>query len=386
MSASSIPDQAETVIIGAGQAGLALGQQLAQRDRRFVILDALDRVGDNWRRHYDSLRLYSPACIDGLPGLPFPAPPYHYPTRDEMADYLQTYAEHFDLPVHLRTRVDQVRPGGDGYVVSTTSGQRISAANVVVATGTFGRPHTPGFAVDLDPTIVQMHSSQYRRPAQLQPGPVLVVGASHSGSDIALEVATEHDTVLAGRDTGQVPFDVEGPAMRVLRRVLPFVTTKVLTIRTPIGRKIRPKIREHGAPLLRVKRKHLAAARVERAEERVVAAHDGRPQLDGGRVLDVANVIWATGFRQDFSWIRLPIVGDDGWPRETRGVVDDAPGLYFMGLAFQYAFGSMLLVGVEQDARHVAAHIAQRNAGRPEHLAPTASAEPFARPPSEGSR
>lgn len=188
-------------------------------------------------------------------------------------------------------------------------------------------------------------------------------------SDLALEVAGDHDTVLAGRDTGQVPFDIEGNAMRVLSRILPFVATRVLTIRTPIGRTMRPKIRAHGAPLLRVKRKQLAGAGVERVESRVVGTHAGRPALEDGRVLDVANVIWATGFRQDFSWIRWPIFDEHGWPREARGVVDDAPGLYFMGLAFQYAFGSMLLVGVQQDAEHVANHILARVAQRPTAVA-----------------
>lgn len=366
---SSTPQAAEhieTVIIGAGQGGLAVGQQLAERGRPFVILDALERIGDNWRRHYDSLRLYSAACMDGLPGMDFPAERYHYPTRDEVADFLEAYAAKFELPVRSGARVHEVAPDGDGYLVTTAEGHRIGAANVVVATGTFGRPYTPPFAADLDPAIVQLHSSQYRSPADLQPGSVLVVGAAHSGADIALEVAQAgHDTVLAGRETGEIPIDIEGRARTVFSRVGPVVATKVLSLRTPIGRKVRPQIRAHGAPLIRVKGRHLQEAGVERITDRVTGTRDGRPVLGGGRPVDASNVVWCTGFRQDFSWIRMPVIGDDGWPRERRGVVDDAPGLYFMGLAFQYSFGSMLFVGIEKDARYVVDHLTARAASRP---------------------
>lgn len=355
----TIPERIPTVIIGAGQAGLAVGQQLAERGHPFVILDANDRIGDNWRRHYDSLRLYNPAPLCSLPGRRFPGPADHHPTRDEVAAYLEDYATAFGLPVRLGTWVHELRHDGDRYVVDTGD-HTISADNVVVATGTFGRPYTPPFADALDSSIVQLHSSEYKNPSQLRPGPVLVVGAAHSGADIAHELAGHHATVLVGRDTGQVPFDIDGPAAKVLWPVLSFVARRVLTTTTPIGRKVRTKIRAHGGPLLRYKTTDLLEAGVDRVTDRVTGVRDGRPVLEGGRVLDIANVVWCTGFRQDFSWIRLPVIGEDGWPREDRGVVPDAPGLYFMGLAFQYAFGSMLLVGVGQDARYVADHIASR--------------------------
>ncbi|HKJ54435.1 MAG TPA: NAD(P)/FAD-dependent oxidoreductase [Nitriliruptoraceae bacterium] len=359
----------DTLVIGAGQAGLATGKLLVERGRNVVILDALGRVGDNWRRHYDSLRLYSPACLDGLPGMDFPAPSHHFPTRDEVADYLEDYARHFALPVRNGVRVHEVAPDRDGYVVQTETGQ-IRAANVVVATGTFGRPHVPDFASNLDPTITQLHSSQYGNPTDLQPGPVVVVGAAHSGADIALEVARAgHATTLVGRDPGQVPVDIEGRLGPLLTRLERFVFTKVMTLRTPMGRKARERVRNHGGILLRVRRGDLRDAGVDWVTQRVDGIHAGRLLvLDDDSTIDAANVVWCTGYRQDFGWIDLPVFTDDGWPREHRGVVADAPGLYFVGLAFQYSFASMLLLGVGQDARHVVDHLLARQ--------PTPSASP----------
>jgi putative flavoprotein involved in K+ transport len=352
-------DRFETVIIGGGQAGLSVGHHLAKRDRSFVILDANERVGDNWRRHWDSLRLYSPARLDGLPGMPFPAPAWSFPTKDQTADYLEQYATRFDLPIRKGTCVKEVSTNGNGYLV-TCRDRRFEAENVVVATGTFGRPHTPAFAAELDPAIVQLHSCEYKNPSQLRDGPVLVVGAAHSGADVAMDVVGDHATVLCGRDTGQVPFDIEGRPGRAIWRMLSFLARRVLTTRTPIGRKMRGEIRSHGGPLLRFKRADLEAAGVERVTARAVGVRDGLPLLDDGRALDVANVIWCTGFKQDFSWIELPVTGEDGWPQEKRGVVPSAPGLYFTGLAFQYAFSSMLILGAGRDAEHVAKHIIAR--------------------------
>lgn len=352
-------ERVETVIVGGGQAGLSVGYHLGKQDRSFVILDANERTGDNWRRQWDSLRLYTPRRLDGLPGMPFPGDPWSFPTKDEVADYLMAYATRFDLPLRMHVRVESLSREGDRYIVSAGD-RRFEADNVVVASGTFGRPYTPAFAAGLHPGIVQLHSSEYRNPSQLQRGGVLVVGAAHSGADIAFEVARAHSTVLSGRDTGQIPLRIDGRPARVLSPVLSFVARRVLTLRTPIGRKLRPEIRSHGGPLLRYKAADLAAAGVERVFARTVDVRDGLPVLDDDRVLDVANVIWCTGFRHDFSWIRLPVIGEDGWPQERRGVVPTAPGLYFTGLAFQYAFSSMLILGAGRDAKYVAKHVASR--------------------------
>lgn len=351
----------ETVIIGAGQAGLSTGYHLAKRERDFVILDANARVGDNWRCHWDTLRLYSPARMEGLPGMRFPAPRMAYPTKDEMADYLESYATTFDLPVRTGVTVTGLSRVDGEYVVRT-SGPSYVCDNVVVASGTFGRtPYVPDFAAGLDPAIRQLHSSEYKNPSGLLPGGVLVVGASHSGGDIAYEVAKAgHPTVLSGHINGELPFDINRRPAYAIAPVLFFLAQHVLTLRTPIGRKLREEIRHHGGPLIRVKRADLVAAGAELAEDRTVGVRDGRPMLADGRVLDVTNVVWCTGFRQDFSWIDLPVIGDDGWPLEQRGVVSSAPGLYFTGLAFQYAFSSMLVGGAGRDAEYVVRHMLSR--------------------------
>jgi putative flavoprotein involved in K+ transport len=352
-----------TVIIGAGQAGLATAYHLRRRDHECVVLDRGARIGDNWRRQWDTLRLYSPAKFDGLPGMPFPADPWSFPTKDECGDYLESYAARFELPVRLATRVDRLSadPAGEGYVVTTSTGP-LRCDNVVVATGTFGRtPSVPDCSRDLDPSILQLHSSEYRRPAQLRGGPVLVVGASHSGSDIAYEVAETHPTTLVGRDCGQIPLRLESRAMRMVFPALLFAWRHVLTRRTPKGRKAMAAVRFHGGPMLRVKQSDLERRGVVRNEARIEGVRDGLPLLGDGTTVETTNVVWATGFRQDFGWIDIPVLGEDGWPREQRGVADEFPGLYFCGLSFQYAFASMLLAGVGRDADFVARHIVSRS-------------------------
>jgi putative flavoprotein involved in K+ transport len=349
-------EHTDVLIIGAGQSGLALGYQLQKRGRQALLVDRNDRVGDSWRSRWDSLKLYSPASRDGLPGLPFPAGRTAYPTKDEMADYLEAYAAHFELPVQLGTTVESLTQE-DGRFVARAGGSRIEAETVVVASGVFEKPHVPAFAGELDPAITQLHSSAYRNPSQLQKGPVLVVGASHSGSDIAYEAASTHEVVLSGRDTGQLPASVETRRGRMLFRGLFFAGTHILTVDTPIGRKMRPHIRHGGAPLLRYRRSDLRRAGVERVLERTVGVQDGLPVLDGGRVLEVTNVVWCTGFRPDFGWIQLPLeIGDDGYPVQYLGA-STTPGLYFVGLPFLHSFASMLIGGAGRDTERVADQI-----------------------------
>lgn len=354
----------ETVIIGGGQAGLSTAYQLGRRGRECLVLERNQRIGDGWRQQWDTLRLYSPARFDGLAGMPFPAPAWSFPGKDEVADYLEAYATRFDLPVRLGVSVRRLSADPAGGFMINTDGATIHADQVVVATGTFGRtPNLPAAARHLDPAILQLHSSEYRRPGQLQPGPVLVVGASHSGTDIAYEVAASHPTTLVGRDCGEIPPRLDSRRMRILFPMMIFAWRHVVTRRTPIGRKEMGEVRAHGGPMLRVKRSDLAERGVLRNESRVVGARGGLPLLDDRTVVEATNVVWATGFRQSFDWIDLPIFTDDGYPREYRGVVDEAPGLYFCGLSFQYAFSSMLLTGVGRDADLVARRIADR-AGR----------------------
>jgi putative flavoprotein involved in K+ transport len=352
-------ERCETVIVGGGQAGLSVGYHLKKQGRSFVILDASERIGDSWRRRWDSLRLYSPAFQDGLPGMSFPAPRSTYPTKDEMGDYLEAYATRFELPVRSGIAVEALTKDSGRYVAEAGS-DRFEADTVVVATGVFRRPYTPEFAGVLDPSITQLHSSDYRNLSQLQEGPVLVVGAAHSGSDIAYEASASHDVILVGTDTGQIPVPIESRRGRLGFRVLVFVGTHVLNVDTPIGRKMRPHIRHGGGPLLRYRKKNLLAAGVERVVARAVGVDRGLPVLDDGRALDVRNVVWCTGFRPDFSWIRVPFeIGDDGYPVQYRGVAASSPGLYFAGLPFLHSFASMLVGGAGRDAERVARHIAE---------------------------
>jgi putative flavoprotein involved in K+ transport len=343
-----------------GQAGLATGYHLQRRRQPFLILEGNGHVGDGWRQQWDTLRLYTPVKYDGLPGMPFPGSPWTFPLKDEVADYLEAYATRFELPVRTGVRVERVESREGGYVV-IADGRRIEADNVVVATGTFGRtPYLPDFGADLDAGILQLHSSEYRRPDQLRDGPVLVVGASHSGTDVAYEVASSHPTILCGPDRGQIPIRLESPTLRFVFPVMLFLARHVITRRTPIGRREMNEIRFHGGPMLRVKREDLEGRGVERVLSRVAGSRDGRPLLDDGRAVDVTNVVWCTGFRQVFDWTDLPVFGSDGWPKEYRGVVDESPGLFFCGLSFQYAFSSMVLPGVGRDAAYLAARIAAR--------------------------
>jgi putative flavoprotein involved in K+ transport len=354
-------ERVETLIIGGGQAGLAAAYHLTRRGLSCLVLDANERIGDSWRKRWPTLRLYSPAASDGLPGMAFPAPPHSFPTGYEMADYLEAYAARFELPVRSGVKVDGLSQEGDRYVV-TAGAQRFEADNVVVATGVFETPAMPEFAAELDPGILQLHSNDYRSPRQLQDGPVLVVGAAHSGADIAFEVAAEHPTFLSGRDTGQLPFPVDARIARLGFPVLRFMWTRVLTVKTPIGRKARAKIRTHGGPLLRVRRDDLLAAGVERVP-RTAGVLDGMPVLEDGRVVDVANVVWCTGFRNDYGWIHLPLpMDEDGFPEQYEGAVQSLPGLYFVGLPFLHSFSSMLILGAGRDAERVAKHIAKHRA------------------------
>jgi putative flavoprotein involved in K+ transport len=353
-------EHVETIIIGGGQAGLSVGYHLAQRGLPFVILDAGKQIGDAWRKRWDSLRLFTPARYNGLPGMPFPAPGHYFPTKDEMADYLEAYATHFKLPVRTGVRVDRLSRQ-DGRFMLAAGDLRFEADNVVVAMANYQSARMPGFAQELDPGINQLHSSAYRNPSQLQGDGVLIVGAGNSGSEIALEVAREHPTWMSGRDTGHLPFRIDGVVGRTLLvpLVLRLLFHRVLTTNTPLGRKVRHKFTSQGGPLIRVKPNDMAAAGIARVP-RVVGVRDGLPVLEDQRVLEVTNVIWCTGFHPGFSWIDLPVFGEKGEPVHERGVVVSEPGLYFIGLHFLYAASSAMIHGVGRDAEHIVKSIALR--------------------------
>jgi putative flavoprotein involved in K+ transport len=340
----------DTVVIGGGQAGLAIGNELARQGRTFVILDAERRVGDAWRTRWDSLVLNTPARFDGLAGMRFPGDPFSYPTKDEVASYLEDYAMAQGLPVRSGVRVDGVRREGEGFVASAGS-LRWESHNVVVATGGCQAPKVPECAERLDGDIVRLHSSGYRNPAQLPAGPVLVVGVGNSGAEIAREIAREHETLLAGTPSAEPPVRPNRRNARFVFPVFRFVGVHVLTMGNPIGRKAAAKF--HAAPLIRTKVADLVAEGV-RVVPRVTEVQDGRPVFADGSTCEVSSVIWCTGFRNRFDWIDLPAFDDEGEPVHRRGVVASVPGLYFVGLEFLYALGSATLPGIGRDARYLA--------------------------------
>jgi len=349
----------ETLVIGGGQAGLAVGYHLARRGLPFLIVDANERIGDAWRKRWDSLRLFTPNRFNGMPGMALPGPRWALPTKDEFADYLESYAERNELPVWTGVEVERLARKGDRFM-ATARDRSFEADNVVIAMSSWQRARVPDFAGDLDPSINQLHVADYRNPRQLRNGDVLVVGAGNSGAEVSSELSATHRVWLSGPDTGHLPFR---PESRVARVLMPFIGRvifhRVLTTSTPIGRKARPRMLAKGEPLIRVKPKDLASAGVQRVP-RTTGVQEGLPQLEDGRRLDVANVVWCSGFHPGFSWIDLPVFGPIE-PTHDRGVVASQPGLYFVGLKFLYSKSSEQIHGVGRDAERIAGHIARRS-------------------------
>ncbi|MDR7083155.1 putative flavoprotein involved in K+ transport [Arthrobacter ginsengisoli] len=355
--------QLDVVVIGAGQAGLASGYHLARTNLRFEILEGAPRVGDCWRGRWDSLQLFTPAQHDGLPGLPFPAARNTFPGKEEFAAYLERYAARFRLPVRTGVRVEGVRPAGGGFAVDTPAGA-VRTRNVIVATGANALPRIPDAAAGLDAGIQQLHSSRYRSPADIPDGDVLVVGAGTSGAEIALELSAGHRVLLSGRPTPHIP----DPVLRYAGGAYWRFVHSVLTLRTPVGRKVAAGFHERGAPLIRISMQDLDRAGVARVP-RLTGTTDGQPAFDGGSSATVGTVIWATGYRPDLDWIDGLTPAPSGWPETRRGAVPGTPGLYFVGMPFQYALTSGLIGGVGRDAAYVVQQIAKRVPG-PSVVAP----------------
>jgi putative flavoprotein involved in K+ transport len=354
----------DVIVIGGGQAGLAVGYHLKKRGINFVILDASARVGDAWRTRWDTLRLFSPARYDGLDGMRFPGSPDAFPTKDEMADYLEAYAAHFQLPVMNGVRVDRLSRDGMHYLVDAGT-LHLEAEHVVVAMASYQGRKIPAFAKDLSPEIVQLHGSDYKRLSQLKPGAVLVVGTGNSGAEIAAETVGVHRTWMSGRDVGEFPFQIANRWVQrfVVRFLFRFLFHRVFTVNTPIGRKVRAKVIGAGTLRIRQKRIDLVRAGVEWVD-RTAGVKDGLPMLADGRTLDVRNVIWCTGYGLGLSWIDLPIFDGSGEPRHRSGLVESEPGLYFVGQHFQHSMSSTMIHGVSRDAARMAGAIQDRRAER----------------------
>lgn len=351
----------ETVIIGGGQAGLAAGYHLHRRGLPFVILDENDEVGAAWRNRWNSLRLFTPGRYSSLPGMPYPGPAWSYPGKDNIADYLQAYVNRFGLPVRNGVKVLRVSAEGDHYMIETNA-ELISANHVIVATGPFYHPRIPDFAGRLDQQIFQMHSSEYQTPEQVREGPVLVVGAGQSGAEIALDMAPDHQVWLSGRAPGEEPMVRGTLSGRLITPVIAFAARRLINVANPLGKKIRKHFLYPPRGISRAggTKKLLQKAGVA-CVGRTTGISKGFPQIEDGRILKAASVIWCTGFNTDFSWIDFPIYDDYGYPKHSRGVVSSHPGLYFIGLPFLRTLSSSLIMGVGKDAKFIASHIASHS-------------------------
>jgi putative flavoprotein involved in K+ transport len=343
----------EVVVVGGGQAGLAMGHHLARRGRRFTILEAASAPAAAWRSRWDSLRLFTPARHDGLPGLPFPGDPDRYPTRDEVVAYLTDYAERFELPVELDSRVRSLRREGGGYALGLDD-RTVSAEAVVVATGPFQVPRVPALAGALDAGVHQLHSAGYRRPgASPADGPVLVVGGGNTGFQIAEELAATYEVHLSiGSRQTLLPQRLLGWDL------FTFLTATALMDKTRdsrIGRRMRGRETLVGSSPRAARRRGIAL------HGRAVAAEGATVRFADGTAIDPRTVVWATGFGTDHGWIDVPVFGDRGEVVHERGVTA-SPGLVFLGLSWQHTRGSALLGWVHHDARHLAEHLAARPA------------------------
>ncbi|WP_164861796.1 flavin-containing monooxygenase [Microbacterium sp. CPCC 204701] len=354
----------DTVVIGAGAAGLHVARLLGRRGAEHLVIDAADRVGDSWRERYRSLRLFTPRRLAELPGLRLGIRFFEFPTASQLADYLERYADETRVPLRLSTRVERLTHAAGRFRLELSSGEPISASRVVVAAGAHRMPVTPSFAAQLDPSIHRLHSLDYRGPEDLAPGPVLVVGAANSGTDIALEsAASGHATTLAGRHPGQVPIDIDHPVGNLLSGVF-LRRLGSLTLDTERGRRAFAEQHGHGVNLVRNKVAHLDKAGVRRTG-RIAGVESGLPLTDDGETVPASTVVWCTGSTPDLRWIDIPAAfGADGSVAHRRGIATGVAGLAFMGLPFQYAPTSGTLMGMGRDAEHVVLRLCEPSDAR----------------------
>jgi putative flavoprotein involved in K+ transport len=340
----------DVVVIGGGQAGLAIGYFLAQQGRRFVILEAGGEPGAAWRGRWDSMRLFTPVRYDSLPGLAFPGDPDSYPGRDHVVAYLTDYAQHFKLPVELNSRVQTVRAREGGGFLVELADRSYEADQVVVATGPFQVPFTPPMAADLSGEVVQMHSSQYRSPADLPAGTVLVAGGGNTGYQIAAELVRSREVHLAvGERQTPLPQRILG---RDLFRYLEATGVMRKTVDSRIGQRMKKRETLIGSSPRAARKQGI------RMRPRATGANGATVAFADGSQLAVDAVVWATGYRLDHSLVELPIFDERGRLGHRRGVTD-VPGLYFLGLPWQYTRGSALLGWIKDDAEFIADRVAE---------------------------
>jgi putative flavoprotein involved in K+ transport len=348
----------EVAVIGAGQAGLAMGYFLNEEGRRFVILERAGELAPAWRERWDSLTLFTPRRYSALPGLPFPGNPDGYPTRDEVIAYLERYAETFELPVELNSEVKKLDGGSDGRLRLELDGRTITADQVVVATGPFQTPYVPKLAERLDPDAFQTHATGYRRPQDVPPGTLLVVGGGNTGFQIAKELSATHRVVLSiGSRQQPLP-------QRLLGKDLFWWLTKSRLLSTTVESRLGSRLRDRDT-LIGSSPRELERHYGVKLKPRAIEAEGRTVRFEDGSELEVDAIIWATGYRPDYSWIDLPVFHEDGRLRHGRGVTD-VPGLYFLGLTWQHTRGSALIRWVDGDAEFIAERIAeyQQSKGR----------------------
>ena len=348
-SVENTPEHYDVVVIGAGQSGLAMGYFLSRQKRRFLVVERAGSVGSAWRERWDSLTLFTSRAYDSLPGLDFPGDTAGYPNRDEVIGYLEEYARRFELPVSLNTNVRRLGAGeSGGYVLDTDRGT-ISADQVVVATGPFQQPFVPDVATQLAPEIYQGHSVQYRRPSEVPEGTILVVGGGNTGFQIAEELCSTHDRVVLAVGSRQMPLP-----QKVLGRDLFWWLTKSRVINKTVESRLGSRM-QHRDTLIGSSPRRLRRHGVT-LKPRVVEAQGKTVGFEDGDELDVDAVIWATGYRPDYSWLDVPVIDPEGRIRHRRGLTD-LPGLYFLGLYWQWTRGSALIGWVGDDAEYIAQQI-----------------------------
>ena len=352
----------DVLVVGAGQAGLALGYQLRTTPLRFRLVERHARVGDSWRRRYDSLVLFTPRAYSALPGLPVPGDPEGYPTKDEIADYLERYAAHFALPVETGTGIGRLEQIDGGFRARTDAGEVIEARAVVLATGAFQRPAIPAIAQGLSPEVLQLTPESYKNPAQVPSGRVVVVGDGATGRQIAVELAATHEVLLStGRPRRVSP-------ERVLGRSVFWWLDKLGVLRASresrVGRYLMNRDPFPGKAL----ELKLLLGRGIRVVGRLSQVDGRRVSFAGGETAEVAAVVWATGYRDDGEWVAIPESKDAQGGFIHRRGVSPVPGLYFIGRSWQWTRGSALLTGVGDDASSLLGHIAGQLDGRPAAL------------------